>query len=77
MPQENPSGLKALVKAESMVQLALVLPAAVLVGLGIGTLLDHWLHQQWIYLAGIGLGAVAGFTHIIRTAIQLNREDSK
>lgn len=57
-----------------MVQLALVLPAAVLVGLGIGTLMDHWLHQQWIYLAGIGFGAVAGFTHIIRTAIQLNKQ---
>jgi ATP synthase protein I len=75
MPQQNPSGLKSLVKAESMVQLALVLPAAVLVGLGLGTLLDHWLHQSWIYLAGIGFGAVAGFTHIIRTAIQLNKEN--
>lgn len=74
MPQQNPSGLKSLVKAESIVQLALVLPAAVLIGLGIGTLLDHWLHQSWIYLAGIGLGAVAGFTQIIRTAVQLNKE---
>ena len=74
MPQENPSGLKALVKAESMLQLALVLPAAVLIGLGIGTWLDHVFHRDWIYLAGIGLGAVAGFTQIIRTAMQLNKQ---
>ena len=74
MPQQNQSGMKSLVKAESMVQLALVLPAAVFIGWALGALADNWLHQRWIYLVGIGLGAAAGFTQIIRVAVKLNKE---
>jgi len=48
-------------------QIALILPAAVVVGLLLGKLLDYWLHSHWLFLAGIIVGAVAGFVDIIRT----------
>jgi F0F1-type ATP synthase assembly protein I len=47
-------------------QLAFILPAAVVVGLLIGKLLDYWLHTKWLFLAGIILGAVVGFVDMIR-----------
>jgi len=57
-----------LVKAESMIQLALALPAGCVIGWLGGSWLDHHFHQSWIAIAGILLGAVAGFVQIFRTA---------
>ena len=48
-------------------QLALVLPAATLVGWLVGVGLDRWLHTKWLYLAGLIAGIVAGFVELIRT----------
>ena len=48
-------------------QIAFILPAAVVVGLLVGKLLDHLLHTHWLFLAGIILGAIAGFLDLIRT----------
>lgn len=48
-------------------QLALIFPAALVVGWLIGTALDQWLHTTWLYLAGILLGIAAGFIELIRT----------
>jgi len=48
-------------------QIAFILPAAVVVGLLMGKLLDYWLHTHWLFLAGIIVGAIAGFVDIIRT----------
>ncbi|MGD0986515.1 MAG: AtpZ/AtpI family protein [Candidatus Sulfotelmatobacter sp.] len=47
-------------------QLALVFPAAVVVGWLIGAALDRWLHTTWLYLAGILFGIAAGFIELIR-----------
>jgi ATP synthase protein I len=47
-------------------QVAFILPAAVVVGLLIGKLLDHWLHTRWFFLVGIIIGAIAGFVDMIR-----------
>lgn len=62
------SGLKDFAKAESMIQLAFILPAACVIGLFGGKLLDRWLHTDWIYIVGILVGAVAGFVHVYRVA---------
>jgi F0F1-type ATP synthase assembly protein I len=48
-------------------QLAFILPAAVVVGLLLGKLLDYWFHTHWIFLVGIIVGAIGGFVDIIRT----------
>lgn len=47
-------------------QLAVVFPAAVVVGWLVGAALDRWLHTSWLYLAGLILGIVAGFVELIR-----------
>jgi F0F1-type ATP synthase assembly protein I len=60
--------LDELVKAESMIQLALALPGGCLVGWLLGSWADRAWHQGWIGIAGIVLGAVAGFLQIFRTA---------
>jgi ATP synthase protein I len=57
-----------LVKAESMIQLALALPAGCVIGWLGGRWLDHHFHQSWIAVVGILLGAAAGFVQIFRTA---------
>jgi ATP synthase protein I len=61
-------GLKDLVTAESMIQLAIALPAGCLIGWLFGSWLDRHFHQGWIAIVGILLGAVAGFMQIFRTA---------
>jgi len=48
-------------------QIAFIIPAAVVVGLLVGKLLDHLLRTHWLFLAGIILGAIAGFLDLIRT----------
>ena len=74
MPESGPGGQKpkrsgaldGLVRAERLLQIAFILPAAVVVGWAAGAGLDKWLHQDWIYLAGLGVGAVAGFVEVFR-----------
>jgi ATP synthase protein I len=59
-------GMDSLLKAEKLTQIAFILPVAVFVGWVLGAALDKWLHQGWIYIAGILLGAAAGFIQIFR-----------
>jgi F0F1-type ATP synthase assembly protein I len=47
-------------------QLAVIFPAATVVGWLIGAGLDHWLHTTWLYLLGLILGIIAGFVELIR-----------
>lgn len=55
------------VQVSRYTQLALIFPAALVVGWLIGSALDRWLHTTWLYLAGIILGIAAGFIELIRT----------
>ena len=47
-------------------EIAFIIPAAVVVGLLLGRLLDYWLHTRWLFLGGIIFGAVVGFIQMIR-----------
>jgi F0F1-type ATP synthase assembly protein I len=67
-PDEKRSFFKDYVKAESMVQLAIAIPAGCLIGWLLGSWLDRHFHQGWIAIAGIVLGAVGGFIQIFLTA---------
>lgn len=60
--------LGELVKAESMIQLALALPAACAIGWLAGSWLDKHFHQHWIGIVGIVLGAIGGFIQIVTMA---------
>jgi F0F1-type ATP synthase assembly protein I len=68
--------LDGLVQGERMLELAFVLPVSVCVGLFFGYLLDRWLHQHWIEVAGIALGAVAGFIEVFRI-LRRSEKDSQ
>ena len=39
----------------------------------IGVGLDKWLHQHWIYIAGMIVGAAAGFVQIFRVVLALSK----
>jgi F0F1-type ATP synthase assembly protein I len=54
--------------------LALALPAGVVAGLILGAVLDRWLHTHWITLAGMIVGAIAGFGELIRALKNLSKE---
>jgi ATP synthase protein I len=59
-----------LIQAARYSHLALVLPAAVVVGWFVGSALDRWLHTTWLYLLGILLGIAAGFIELIRSVLR-------
>jgi ATP synthase protein I len=58
------SPLRDLAKAESVLQLALAVPAGCFVGLGIGYLLDRHFHTKWIAVTLLFLGAAGGFIQL-------------
>lgn len=67
--------LRGVMKAEALVQIALVLPLSVVIGWAVGDFLDHKLHQSWISIVGLFVGVVAGFVQVIRVANHANRSD--
>lgn len=71
-PPQRSENMKLIIRAERLTQIAFVMPAAVLIGWGIGALLDKWLHQNWIYIVGLVLGSAAGLVEAVRQAL---RED--
>ena len=67
--------LGELVKAESMIQLAIALPAGCVIGWLIGAWLDRHFHQNWMGIVGILLGAAAGFMQIFLMASRFLKRD--
>ena len=67
--------LGELVKAESMIQLAIALPGGCVIGWLIGAWLDKHFHQNWMGIVGILLGAAAGFMQIFVTASRYLKRD--
>lgn len=65
----GPSGLRMLGQVEKLIQIVLLLPAATFTGWAIGLALDRWLHRNWIYIAGLLVGAAAGFVQIFRLVL--------
>jgi len=71
--QENDRDQKtAWVQMANYAQLAIVFPAATLIGWLIGSAFDRWLHTDWLYIVGLILGIIAGFVELIRTAAANN-----
>jgi ATP synthase protein I len=74
-PEQRPNLVKSYVKAESMIQLAIALPAGCLIGWLVGAWLDRRFQQDWIAIAGIVLGAAGGFVQIFRAASRYLKKD--
>jgi ATP synthase protein I len=80
-PPERPAkssskdgAMHSLVRVESLIQLGLLLPACVVIGWAIGLALDRWLNQHWMNVAGLILGAIAGFVQTIRIVLSHSKE---
>jgi F0F1-type ATP synthase assembly protein I len=80
-PPEKPAkssskdgAMHSLVGVESLIQLGLLLPACVVIGWAIGLALDRWLNQHWMNVAGLILGAIAGFVQTIRIVLSHSKE---
>jgi len=58
-------------QVEQMVQLAIALPAGCLIGWLAGAWFDKHYGLNWCGLAGIGVGAVAGFVQLFTTASRI------
>ena len=67
------SGVEAVVQAEKLLQVALLLPCAAVVGWLIGAWADKHFHQSWMAIAGILFGAVSGLVYVIRMALTAER----
>ena len=70
----NDGELHSLVRVESLIQLGLLLPACVVIGWAIGLALDRWLNEHWMNVAGLILGAIAGFVQTIRIVLSHSKE---
>jgi ATP synthase protein I len=70
----NDGALHSLVRVESLIQLGLLLPACVVIGWAIGLALDRWLNEHWMNVAGLILGAIAGFVQTIRIVLSHSKE---
>ena len=74
--RKQQSGLSLYVQAEKMLQIAVLLPAAALVGWLVGAWLDGKLHQSWIGLAGILFGGISGLVYVVRLAMISGNHES-
>lgn len=69
------SSIDAIVKAETGIQIALILPSSVVVCWLIGAWADRHFHQSWISIVGVIFGAISGLVYIIQYVIRADRQD--
>lgn len=80
MPDSPEPELRKDHKSMSMASLArysemgFIIPAAVILGLLVGKLVDHWLGTKWVYVAGVIFGAIVGFISLIRMVLRAEKE---
>lgn len=65
-----------LVEAEKLMQVAFVLPSAVVICWFIGWWLAGRTHQKWLEIAGIVLGCIVGLVYVIQMAISVEKKTS-
>jgi len=77
-PRGKTSGaIDAIVQAEKMIQIALILPCAAFIGWLAGAWLGRRFHQPWIALLGIVFGGVSGLVYVVRLALQAGNESAR
>jgi len=88
MPYHNPireqrpnnkagAGFQNLVQAEKLLQIAFVLPSAMVIGWLAGAWADSKLHQSWLTIAGIIFGCISGLVYVIRLAMDAEKGASR
>lgn len=71
------SGMKTLVEAEKMMQIAILLPCAAFIGWLLGFWLGSLLHQPWMPTAGIIFGGVSGLVYVVRLVMTTKTVETK
>jgi ATP synthase protein I len=66
----NPGLVSAIVQAEKLMQIALVLPCAVFIGWLGGAWLGTRLHHPWIAIVGLVFGGIAGLVYVVQLAMR-------
>jgi hypothetical protein len=79
IPDSNPRGkasgiVDAIVQAEKLIQVALVLPCAAFIGWLGGAWLDSRLHQHWIGAVGVMFGGASGLVYVVRLALAADKK---
>lgn len=67
-------GVDAIVQAEKLIQIAILLPCSAFIGWLAGAWLDQRLHQTWIAFAGILFGGFAGLVYVVRLALATEKQ---
>ncbi len=84
MPYNNPipdpktrnkaaGGLQSLVQAEKLMQIAFVLPSAMVIGWLLGAWADMKLHQSWLTIVGVIFGCISGLVYVVRLAMDAEK----
>ena len=75
-PTAVSSGIAGLVEAEKLMQIAFVLPAALLICWGAGWWLGNHFHQKWIEIVGVVFGCISGLVYVIQMAVTAEKNTS-
>lgn len=70
-------GLRNFAEAEKLMQVAFVLPSAVFVGWLAGAWVGSKCHQGWVQIVGLFLGCAAGMVHVVRMALEAERQAAR
>ena len=68
---------QSLVQAEKLLQIAFVLPSAMIIGWLAGAWADAKLHQSWMTIVGVIFGCIAGLYYVIRLAMDAEKSAGK
>jgi hypothetical protein len=74
IPEHKPrtklsTGIGALVEAEKLMQIAILLPSAAFIGWLAGAWADSRLHQHWIGIVGVIFVGISGLVYVVRLAV--------
>ena len=64
-------------QAERLMQIAFILPCAVLIGWGAGWWVDDHFHTHWATITGLLLGIASGMLSAVRMALAAGNSPSK
>ncbi len=67
------SGFKSLVEAERLMQVAFVLPSALVICWFLGWWLASHTHQKWLETAGIIFGCIVGLVYVVQMAFAVEK----
>jgi ATP synthase protein I len=67
------AGLESLVQAEKLLQVAFVLPSAMVIGWLAGAWADSKLHQEWLTIVGVIFGCTSGLVYVVRLAMDAEK----